>query len=37
MVKENYNLITENTFIVDLSILKIFTWGVNYSFFVLML
>ncbi len=37
MVKENYNMITENTFVVDLSILKIFTLGVNYSFFALML
>jgi len=37
MVKENYNMITENTFVVDLSILKIFTWGVNYAFFALML
>ena len=37
MVKENYNMVTENIFIVDLSILKIFTWGVNYSFFVLIL
>ena len=37
MVKENYNMISENTFAVDLSILKIFTLGVSYSFFALML
>ena len=37
MVKENYNMISENTFVVDLSILKIFTLGVSYSFFALML
>jgi len=37
MVKENYNMATENTFVVDLSILKIFTWGVNYAFFALMI
>jgi len=37
MVKQNNYMITENTFVVDLSILKILTWGVNYSFFALML
>ena len=37
MVKENYNMISENTFAVDLSILKVFTLGVSYSFFALML
>lgn len=37
IVKENYNMTTENTFVVDLSILKIFTFGVNYAFFALML
>ena len=37
MVKENYNMISENTFLLDLSILKIFTLGVSYSFFALML
>ena len=36
IVKENYNMV-ENVFIVDLGILKIFTWGVNYAFFALML
>lgn len=36
MVKENNYMITENVFVVDLSILKILTWGVNYSFFALM-
>lgn len=37
MVKENGNIAVENIFGVDLSILKIFTWGVNYAFFALIL
>lgn len=37
MVKKNWNTTAENIFGVDLSILKIFTWGVNYAFFALML
>ena len=37
MVKENGNIAAENIFGVDLSILKIFTWGVNYAFFALIL
>ncbi|MFL0196236.1 FMN-binding protein [Clostridium sp. WILCCON 0269] len=37
MVKQNCHMITENIFAVDLSILRIFTWGVNYAFFALML
>jgi len=37
IVKENYHMMIENIFVVDLSILKIFTWGVNYAFFALML
>lgn len=37
IVKQNYHMITENIFALDLSILKIFTWGVNYTFFALML
>ena len=37
MVKENCNIAAENNFGVDLSILKIFTWGVNYTFFALIL
>ncbi|BCZ48379.1 hypothetical protein psyc5s11_44460 [Clostridium gelidum] len=37
MVKENCNIPAENIFGVDLSILKIFTWGVNYVFFALAL
>jgi uncharacterized protein with FMN-binding domain len=37
MVKENCNIVAENIFGVDLSILKIFTWGVNYAFFALIL
>ena len=36
-VKQNYHRIGENIFAVDLIILKIFTWGVNYAFFALML
>jgi len=35
--KQNYRRMGENIFAVDLSILKIFTWGVNYAFFVLIL
>ena len=37
MIKENCNIAAENIFGVDLSILKIFTWGVNYAFFALIL
>jgi len=37
IVKQNCHMITENIFAVDLSILKIFTWGVNHAFFALML
>lgn len=36
-VKQNYHRMGENIFEVDLSILKIFTWGVNYAFLALML
>lgn len=35
IVKQNYHL-EENAFAMDLSILKIFTWGVNYAFFALL-
>lgn len=35
ILKHNYHL-EENTFAVDLSVLKIFTWGVNYAFFALL-
>lgn len=37
MIKENCNIAAENIFGVDLSVLKIFTWGVNYAFFALIL
>lgn len=37
IVKQNFHIVTENFFAIDLSILKIFTWGVNYAFFTLML
>lgn len=36
IVKENCNIGAENLFGVDLSVLKIFTWGVNYAFFALL-
>lgn len=37
IVKQNRHMIIENIFAVDLSILRIFTWEVNYAFFALML
>lgn len=37
IVKKSYNISSENIFGVDLCILKIFTWGVNYAFFGLII
>lgn len=37
IVKKNCNISAENIFGVDLSILKIYTWGVNYAFLALIL